>query len=246
MGQASSKTLVPGYEMGQMSTTHALYPLAFAEENITLRLAEAMICRMQQALRRNPKLVEEMPGLNKNTLQFMQMDDKFVWRDYAIELDKMPTQDQRNVLLQMMMADIQNGFLSTSDAVTLLNTKNIKQAQMIWAFRVKREKERQQQQRMAEIQAQTEGNMQAAQIAQQTELQKQEMLIQADLEKEQMRIYGELEKERMRIESAERIATGKHFATVQSSEISAQGKSVAAMINAESQIEKENIRGKGS
>ena len=243
MGQASSKTLVPGYEMGQMSTTHALYPLAFSEENLTVRLAEAMICRMQQALKKNPKLIDEMPGINKNTLEFIKFDDNFPWRDYAIELDKMPTQDQRNVLLQMMMGDIQNGFLSTSDAVTLLNTKNIKQAQMIWAFRVKREKERQQQQRMAEIQAQAEGNKQAAEVAQQTELAKQQMAMQFELQKEQLRIQGELEKERMRIESAERIAMGKHYTTIESSRVQADGKNSAALITANSQLEKEYIKG---
>ena len=240
LGQASSKTLVPGYESGQQSTNEALYPLAFSEENISLRLAEAMLCRTQQALRKGG-VSGYAPALNSNSLTFMTISEDIAWRDYGIELERRPTQDQKAWLMQMMQMDIANGFLNTADAVLLVNTKNVKEAQMIWAFRVKKEKERQSQQRMAEIQAQQQGNQQAAQIAQQTEMQKMQMQAQLELQKEQMRIQGELEKERMRIESAERIALSQNNTKLQISSDTASAKENSTHIAGQSSIMKQQV-----
>lgn len=240
LGQASSKTLVPGYDAGQQSTNEALYPMVFAEENIMLRLAEAMLCRTQQALKRG-NVSGFAPALNSNVLHFMEVSPSIAWRDYGIELEKRSSNDQKAWLMQAMQQDIANGFLNAADAITLINTKNVKEAQMIWAYRVKKEKENQQQQRMAEIQAQQQGNMQAAQIAQQAEAQKFQMQAELELQKEQMRIQGELEKERMRIESAERIAMANNNTKIQVSSEQGSAKENSTHIAGQSSIMKQQI-----
>jgi hypothetical protein len=240
LGQASSKTLVPGYESGQQSTNEALYPLAFAEENIMLRLAEDMLCRTQQALK-SGDVSGYANGLNSSTIQFIKISPDIAWRDYGIELEKRTTQDQKAWLLQMMQIDIQNGLLNTSDAVVLVNTKNVKEAQMIWSYRVKKEKERQAQQRMQEIQAQQQGNQQAAQIAQQSEAQRFQMQAKLELQKEQIRIQGELEKERMRIESNERIALAQNNTRMQVSSDQGAAKESSTHIAGQSSIIKQQV-----
>lgn len=240
LGQASSKTLVPGYDAGQQSTNEALYPMVFAEENIMLRLAEAMLCRTQQALKRG-NVSGFAPALNTNTLHFIEISPDIAWRDYGIELEKRSSNDQKMWLMQAMQQDIANGFLSSADAITLINTKNVKEAQMIWAYRVKKEKENQQQQKMAEIQAQQQGNMQAAQIAQQAEQQRFQMQAELELQKEQMRIQGELEKERMRIESAERIAMYHNNTKLQVSTNEKDAKENATHIAGQSSIMKQQV-----
>ena len=241
LGQASSKTLVPGYDAGQQSTNEALFPLAFAEENILLRLSEAMLCRTQQALKRGADIDGYAPSINTNALVFAKISPEISIRDYGIELEKRATQDQKAWLMQMMQQDIANGLLDTSDAVILVNTKNVKQAQMIWAYRVKKQKEIQQQQRMAEIQAQQQGNMQSAQIAQQAEAQRFQMEADLELKKEQMRIQGELDKERMRIESAERIAMANNNTKLQISTDQGSAKENATHIAGQSSIVKQQI-----
>jgi hypothetical protein len=240
LGQASSKTLVPGYESGQQSTNEALYPMAFSEENIMLRLAEDMLCRTQQGLKKGG-IEGYAPALNSNMLQFMTISPDIAFRDYGIELERRTTQDQKAWLLQIMQQDIANGFLNTSDAILLVNTKNVKQAQMIWAYRVKKEKQRQSEQRMQEIQAQQQGNMQAAQIAQQAEAEKFQMQAQLELQKEQMRIQGELEKERMRIESAERIAMANNQTKIQVASDTGSAKENSTHIAGQSSILKQQI-----
>lgn len=240
LGQASSKTLVPGYESGQQSTNEALFPLSFAEENILLRLAEAMLCRTQQALKMGD-VSGFAPGLNMNTMQFIKISPEIAWRDYGIELEKRATQDQKAWLMQSMQQDIANGFLSTADAVLLVNTKNVKQAQMIWAYKVKKEKDRMQQQRMQEIQAQNEGNQQAAAIAQQSKMQEFQMKAELEMQIEKMRIDAELEKERMRIASAEKIAMMHGDAKIQVASYTGMAKENSAHIAGQSSVLKQQV-----
>ena len=240
MGQPNSKTLVPGYEIAQQSTKDALHPLSFAEENLTLRLAENMIVRTQQALKKGG-VDGYAPALNTNTLQFIKISPDIAWRDYGIELEKRTTDDQKMWLLQSMNIDIQNGFLSSADAVTLVNTKNAKQAQTIWAFKVKKEKERQAQQKMAEIESTNQANLQSAQMAQQAELQKEQMRIMGEIEKERIRVDGELQKEMMRLQAQERISNMSNMAKIQVAETTADAKMVSTEIQGYHAKEKQYI-----
>jgi hypothetical protein len=142
-GNPNPKTLVPGYQMAQQSTTDALYPMAYAEESLSLSLAEDVLCRMKQGVIK-AGISGYAPALNSNLLRIIKVNPEISLRDYGIELEKKTSDDQKMWLLQQMQGDIANGYLNTSDAVLLVNTKNVKQAQSIWAYRVKKEKEKMQ------------------------------------------------------------------------------------------------------
>jgi len=229
MGNPNPKTLVPGYELANQSTIDALYPLAFAEEFLSTRLAEAVLCRMKQGLKKG-EVSGYARALGGSTLRAIKLNPEISLRDYGIEVEKHTSDDQKAWLLQQMQQDIMNGYLDTSDAVTLVNTRNAKQAQMIWAYKVKRTKERLQQQKMAEINAQNQGTQQAAMIAQEGAQQQIQMQYQFELQKEQMKIQGELAKEQMRIASEERIALQTNQTKIMVSQDQTGGKIEAADI----------------
>lgn len=203
MGDANPKTLVPGYQLANQSTIDALYPLAFAEEQISTSLAEQVLCRMQQGVKKGD-VSGYARALNANTLRAIKVSPDIALRDYGIEIEKRTSDDQKMWLLQQMQQDIANGYLDTSDAVTLVNTRNAKQAQMIWAYKVKKTKEGMNQQKMAEIQAQNKGAQQAAQIAQEGALQQKQMDYQFELQKKKMELDAEKEIKLAQIQSAER------------------------------------------
>ena len=229
-GNPNPKTLVPGYQMAEQSTNDALFPMSFAEEFLSTELAEATLCRMQQGIKKGG-ISGYASALNSNMLRFIQVNPEIANRDYGIELEKRTSDDQKAWLLQQMQQDIMNGWLDTSDAVVLVNTKNVKQAQMIWAFRVKKAKELQQKNKMAEIQAQNDGNAQSAQIAQQAAMQQLQMQYQFELQKEQMRIQGELQKEKMRIDSQERVSSEKNMTAIEVADTTAEGKVVTQHVS---------------
>ena len=229
MGQASSKTLVPGYETAQQSTQDSLHPLIFADEQITLRLAEAVLARMKQGVKKGD-IYGYAPSINTNTLKYMQIDSAISEREHGIELEKRSTQGEKAQLMEMMAADIQNGYLDSADAITLINTKNVKQAQQMWAFKVARTKKNMQEQELRKLQTTNEGNAQLAQTAQQTTFQTMQMQQDFELKKEAMRIQGELQKEAMRIASQERIVQIQTGGKIHANSETAQAKILSTEI----------------
>jgi hypothetical protein len=262
LGQANPKTLVPGYEMAQQSTSDALYPLAWAEESLSLSLAEAVMCRTQQGLRKGG-ISGYAPALNTNTLRFIDVNPELSLRDYGIVLQKRTTDDQKMWLLQQMQADIQNGFLDTSDAVMLVNTKSAKEAQMIWAYRVRKGKERAQQYELQKLQMQSQGNAEVAaaseQAKQQTimlqgqiDFQKAQLLSMTELKKEEMRLQAEVAMKQLELQVKDKInldlsdakrdvADTTAEAKIISSQIDNQGKAIANTISGEAAIAKQEV-----
>jgi hypothetical protein len=200
MGEANPKTLVPGYQMAEMSTSHALYPLKFSENYLSERLGEDVLLLMQQGLRKG-EVSGYAPALNSNLLTFMKLSPAIALREYGITLEERTSDDQKAWLLQQMQADIQNGWLDTTDAVLLVNTRNAKQAQAIWSYKVKKAKEAANNQKMKELQLQNQGAQEAAMVAGQMKMQEKQMEWQVDLKKEEMRIMGELKKKEMELQA---------------------------------------------
>jgi hypothetical protein len=244
-GNPNPKTLIPGYEVANMSTNHALYPLAFAEEYLTKSLAEDVLCRMQQGIRK-AGISGYAKALNENVLRFIEISPDISLRDYGIMIQSKTTDEQKMWLLQQMQADIQNGFLDSSDAVTLINTHNAKQAQMIWAYRVKKAKEEAHNRQMQLTQQQGKDNQQLAAQTAQAEQQKLMMELQAKIQLQRDTIAGELEKERMRIESAERIALQANQTKLAVASDTGDAKENAAIITAHAKVVSEHIGGEKS
>ena len=242
-GNPNPKTLVPGYQLANESTNDALYPMAFAEESLSLALAEDVLCRMQQGLRKGG-ISGYATAMNTNTLRFIAVSPDIALRDYGIELEKKTSDDQKAWLLQMMQQDIANGFLNTSDAVTLVNTKNAKQAQMIWSYKVSREKQNIQNQKMQQIQEQNKGAEKKKKIAQDGALQQIQIANNFELQKQKMLLDAEIEKERMKIESAERIAMASNQTKIMVATETADSKESTAFITGQHSVAKQEIANK--
>lgn len=173
-GNANPKMLVPGYDNANASTNNALYQLQFGEKTLMGWLAKDMLVRMQQAVRKGG-VDGFAPALNTNTLQFLSVDNSIGSRDYGIMLEEKVTDDQKQFIMQNMKQDIMNGTLDQSDAIMILNTYNLKQAEQMLAYKVKKNKEMMQQQQMQNQQMTIQGQQQSAQQSQQSAIQLEQM-----------------------------------------------------------------------
>jgi len=244
-GNPNPKTLVPGYQMAEVSTQDALYPLAWAEETLSLRLAEDVLCRMQQGVKKGG-VSGYAPALNSNTLFFMTISPEIAFRDYGIELEKRTTDDQKAWLLQQMQMDIQNGWLDTSDAVILVNTKNAKQAQMIWSYRVKKAKEKANDQELQKIQLNNQGAKEAAQIAQQSEMYKFQLELKHKERLKFMELQASLQETEMKINNERLIANQNNLTKLQVSDDAASSKVIAQHVSSEGDKVKTAISGEAA
>ncbi len=236
-GDPNPKTLVPGYEMANVSTDDALYSMSFAETYLSQKLAEDVLCRMQQGLRKG-EISGYAKALNTNTVTFLRISPAIALREYGIKLQERTSDDQRGWLMQQMQQDIANGFLDTSDAIQVINTMNVKQAQQILAYRVKKAKQAMQQQKMQEIQATNQGNAQAAQAAEQARQQTLQMQNQFELQKLKMQIDADLQKHQMELQAKQQMNSETAGAKIQASDITAEAKVESAHIAAVATLNK--------
>jgi len=158
--------------MMDQGTNNSLYPMILAKKYLMTQLANDVLIRIQQGLRKGG-VSGYAPALNSNTLKFMEISSALSLRDYGIMLDEKPTDEQKQMLMQQLQFDIQNGFLDTSDAFYIINVYNVKQAQQILSYRAKRNKQEMEQAKQAaamqQQQAQAQQTMMAGQAQQQLE-----------------------------------------------------------------------------
>jgi len=242
-GNPNPKTLVPGYELANQSTNDALYPLAYAEENLTLRLAEDVFCRMQQGIRKG-KVSGYAPysgALGKNTLRFIELNEELSLRDYGIELHKRTTEQEKNWIFQMVQVDIQNQLLNVSDAILIIETHNAKQAMSILAYRVKKAKEEMQRNQLQQIQLNNQGSQEAAQMAAQLTMQQKQMDYDHELKKLQIEAQKEVAITQMKIESQERISMGQNQVKLAVAEETGSAKVISTEVAGQHQQVKQQI-----
>ena len=242
-GNPNPKTLVPGYELANQSTNDALYPLAYAEESLSTRLAEDVYCRMQQGIRKGTisGYAPYNGALGVNTLRFIELEGGKPLRDCGIELQKRSTEQEKNWIFQMVQVDIQNQLLNVSDAIMIIETHNAKQAMSILAYRVKKAKEEIQRNQLQTIQANNQGSQQAAQIAAQLTAQQKQMDYAHAQEMEKIITQKEVAIAQMKIESAERIAMGQNQAKIIVAEETGQAKIISNDITGQHQQVKQQI-----
>jgi hypothetical protein len=250
-GNPNPKTLTTGLELANESTNDSLFPLVSAVKYLYKKLSEDVLCRMQQGIKKGVS-AELSSALNINTIQSLGLSRTICDREYGIMIEDLTTDEQKQWLFQMMNNDIVNGFLDTSDAVTLVNTHNAKQAQIIWSYKVKKAKEAMQANELQKIQLNNQGAQEAAQVAQEMGIKAR--LMEFDLQKsmKQMELEYQMQIEKMKIESMERIAlynnntklqvsAADHDGKVQSAEIQGQAKLVATDIQGIHGLEKQKI-----
>lgn len=183
-GNPNPKTLTSGYEVANESTDDALYPLAFAEEYLSTRLAENVLCRMKQGVKKGTVEGYAPYGsaLNSSTMRYLTISSSIAEREHGIMLQEKSTDADRAWLLQNVQVDINNGYLDSSDAIFIINTHNVKEASEIFAYKVKKAKEQMQQQEVTKIQTATQGNLQTQAQASQAQAQLLQMELQAKIQ----------------------------------------------------------------
>jgi len=142
-------------------------------------------------------------------MKFFQMSSNVGLYEFGIFLEDKPTDDQRAMLMQQVQAGQMNGMLDIEDAIIIQNTDNLKVAQQLLAYKVKKRREQEEDKAMRQqqmnAQVQQESAMVAEQAKQQTiqvEGQMKAQLIQVEKELDskllEMKYQYELQLEQLR------------------------------------------------
>ena len=202
------RTLTTVAKLAYEGTNNALAHIIGGEKKLLEALANDIVLRIQDVAS-SGEVKGYVRSLGGNTMSFFRMSSNVALYEFGIFLEDRPTDDQRAMLMQQVQAGQANGMLDIEDAIIIQNTDNLKVAQQLLAYKIKKRKEEEEEKaiRMQQMNAQTqqESAMVAEQAKQQTmqvEGQMKAQLIQLEKEMDakmlEMKYQYELQLEQMR------------------------------------------------
>jgi len=120
--------------------------------------------------------------------------------DFAINIELTPDEEERAKLEGDITFEIQQGNLGVEDKYTILGIKNLSLASKYLSIKKEKRMKERQEQKMQEINAQTQGNMQSAQAASEGKAQLIQLEGQSKAMVEQARVAAEIEKMKAEVE----------------------------------------------
>lgn len=166
--------------------------------DITLRLSEAICYRIADLLKYSDLKDDFARKIGVTSVKTLDSIKNLHLYDFAIFLELELDEEERAKLEADMSLEIQKGTMTFEDKYKVLNVKNFKLAvQYASILRAKREKKLQEQ-KMQDIQANAQSQMQSAQQAEQFKQQTIQMEAQSKGQLQQMINQGEMQKEQLR------------------------------------------------
>jgi hypothetical protein len=180
----NAKTLVPVANMANQSTNNALFPVTYAEKNLLERMAKGVIQREQILIKSGQGTQGVVHALGSNTLKFVKASPDLALHEFGIMIEDKPQDEEKMQLLQEMNIKDSQGLIDPEIWVMVKNCTNLKAAEQMLAFKIKKKREADQQNAMQQQQQNAQVQMQAGQAV---EKSKQETLtleykLKSDLE----------------------------------------------------------------
>ena len=155
-------------------------------ENISLRAADML----EFALTKNA-LASSIGRFNVATLE--EVTDLHLY-DFGIFLELEPDDEEKAMLEQNIQMALQQNQIYLEDAIDIRNIKNQALANQVLKYRRVKKQQQDQQAQQAQIQAQSQANIQATEAAAMQEVQKQQALAQTQIQIEQAKSQFEVQR----------------------------------------------------
>jgi hypothetical protein len=209
------KILTTPAEMAYEGTANALFNLVFARKQLLQDLARGVFTRLQQVLKQGA-VDGYVHSLGTNAIKFIQINPDVSLYDMAIILEEKPTAEQKLRLQQHLAESMAKGEVDITDVIIIENTQNIKKAEQLLSFKIKKRRQQMQQEALQMQQANTQTQIQSAQAAEQAkqqtlekewQLKTQYMLMEKEQDKllKQMELDAKFIMNRETLESKEQV-----------------------------------------
>ncbi len=220
----NAKTLVPVANAAMESTNNALYLLSFADKQLIQGLADAIVSKVQIAVKLG-KVEGYARALGEETVKFFKINPDISIHEFGIFIQDVPSDYERQQLIQELNIRDSQGLIEPEDKILVMSTKNLKMASMLLAYRIKKRREKLQEFELQKIQEASQGNAMAVQVAE----QEKRTTLQTQLEVDIARINAEKQWDYI-------IQMGKKDKDIQEAEIQKEAKVIAQRIQADSRI----------
>lgn len=238
----NAKTLNGAINAAQVSTNNALYLLMDADKKQLVALSDSIVSKVQIAVKLG-KVAGYARALGSDTVSFLEINPEIQNYEFGIFFEDAPSYEERQLFWQSLNQKEYAGFIEPSDKILIMSCRNLKQADMLLAYRIKKRKEEAQIMKMQQdqnvAQAQAQANIMLEQVKQQTiQMQTQGQMMVENLKGEwQYRI------ELMKKENDANEAVIQGQAKVVSNEVTAKAKVISSQIAANASMSTKDIQG---
>lgn len=196
-----ARSLTTTAKLAAQATNNALAHIEQGERRLLERLAAAVIVRLQDSVKKRP-IEGYIRSLGKNTMEFFKMSPSVSKHEFGVKIEDRPTEEQKARLMQILQASVAQGQVDFEDAVFIEQITNLKQAQQVLAYRIKRKRE--DAERKAKEMQQMNGQIQqqSAQASEQAKQQTVQVEMQAKMQMEKLKaeLQSELQKQKYQFE----------------------------------------------
>jgi hypothetical protein len=164
------RTLTTVAKLAYEGTNNALYSIVQGDKFLLEDLSNDIIIRLQDVAETG-EVKGYVRALGSNTMKFFKMSSSVALYEFGIFLEDKPTDDQRAMLMQQVQAGQANGLLDIEDSIIIQNTDNLKVAQQLLAFKIKKRREQEEEKAMRQQQMNAQVQQQSAMVAEQAKQQ---------------------------------------------------------------------------
>ncbi len=225
----NAKNLNGTTEAAITSTNNALYLLMNADKQQLLALADSIVSKVQIAVKLG-KVSGYAKALGSESVSFLEINPDIQNYEFGIFFEDAPTDEERTMFWQSLNQKEYAGLIEPSDKILIMSCRNLKQADIVLAYRIKKRKEQQQ---AFEIQKEQGAIQASGQVQMQVEQMKQQTI--------QMQTQGQLTVEDLKGQWQYRIELMKKTSDQTEAQIQAQAKTIGNQIQAEAKIQGAHI-----
>jgi len=186
--------------LGNEATNNALYPITFADKQLTENLSKGVIQRLVLTV-----LQGDIEGVTRTlgdeTVRFIRVTKDIADRVWDVKLEDKPTEAQKELLLQQMNIKDNQGLISPDDVIMITETNNLKQARVQLAYSIEKKKKEMQQYELQKMQENGKIQVQSGQAVEAAKQATLALEYKLKTELEVTKIAGEKELLQMKLAS---------------------------------------------
>lgn len=239
----NAKTLVPVAKSAIESTNNAIYLVSEAEKNILLRTADAIVQKVQIAVKLG-KVKGYAKALGSGTVKFFSISPDISLHELGIFIEDALTDEERALLWQDVNIKESQGLLTVGDKAFVMTVRNLNQAYRVLDYKIQKRKEEMQQYELQKIQEAAAGNEQIAATTESLKQQTIEVQLDADLIRMNAEKEWEYEIEFMKKQTDLQGEVIQSEARTVGHQIQSQAKIISSHIAAEAQKAKQQLANK--
>lgn len=197
-----SRTYGAAVEAAVEATNNSVYGIIEADREIMQSLSEALTLRIQTVVRSKNVAPLYLNSIGKETLDFFEAGKDISAMEFGVKLETRPSAEERARFMLRLDEFIRAGQVDLTDALMLENMDNVKYAAAILGYKIKKKRQRDEQQAMQMQQMNAQVQSQAAMMAEEERRKTLQMEYQLKMQLEQMKMESMAQIEQLRLEAA--------------------------------------------